>query len=123
MSRQAVVHASRLRYSHPSLEPPPCFHRLHEPRSSCIHTIGYPCLRCCDIAIACFWAAWLNTDGNDGVLIGCIAQCLAEHSLILRGIDDQGIGWCHHDVGIRMLLLNLPAGLSDTWSCIASLRL
>lgn len=44
MSRPAVVHSSRLRYSHPSLELPPCFHRLHEPRSSCIHTSGCPCL-------------------------------------------------------------------------------
>ena len=51
MNRQAVVHSSRLRYSHPSLEQPPCFRRLHELRSSCIHTIGYPCLRCGDIAI------------------------------------------------------------------------
>ena len=57
------------------------------------------------------------------ILIGCIAQCLSEHSLILRAIDDQGIGWCHHDVGIRMLLLDLPAGISNTWSGIASLRL
>ena len=84
----------------------------------------YGCWLCCsDIAIACFWAAWLDTDGNDGVLIGCIAQCLAEHSLILRSIDDEGIGWCHHDVGFRMLLLDLPAGIGNTWSGIASLRL
>ena len=123
MSKQAVVHSSKLRYSHPSPELPSCFHRQYEPRSSCIHTIGCPCLRCGDIAIACFRTAWLNTDGNDGVLIGSIAQCLAEHSLIFRGIDDQSIGWCHHDVGIRMLLLDLPAGISNTWSGIASLRL
>ncbi len=64
--------------------------RLHEQRSSCIHIIECPCLRSGDIAIACFWAAWLDTDGHDGVLIGCIAQCLPEHSLILRGIDDEG---------------------------------
>ena len=44
MSRQAVVHSSQLRYSHLNLELPPCFHRLHEPRSSCIHTIGCPFL-------------------------------------------------------------------------------
>ena len=44
MSKQAVVHSSRLRYSHPSLGLPPCFNRLHEPRSSCIHTSGCPCL-------------------------------------------------------------------------------
>ena len=119
MSKQATVHSSLLRYSHPSLELLLCFHRLHEPRSSCIHTIGCPCLRCGDIAIACFRASWLDTDGNDGVLIGCIAQCLAEHSLILRGINDQGIGWSHHDVGIRMLLLYLPAGIGNTWSGIA----
>ena len=119
MSRQAVGHASRLRYSRSSLELPLCFHRLHEPRSSCIHTSRYPCLRCGNIAIACFRAAWLDTDGNDGVLIGSITQCLAEPSLILRGIDDKGIGWCHHDVGIRMLLLDLPAGISNTWSGIA----
>ena len=123
MSKQTVVHSSRLRYSHSSLELPPYFHRLYELRSSCIHTIGCPCLRCSDIAIACFRTAWFNTDGHDGVLIGSIAQCLAEHSLILRGVDHQGIGWCHHDVGIRMLLLNLPAGISNTWSSIASLRL
>ena len=43
-SRQAAVHSSRLRYSHPSLELPPYFHRLHVLRSSCIHTIGCPCL-------------------------------------------------------------------------------
>ena len=53
------------------------------------------------------------------ILIGSIAQCLSEHSQILRAIDDQGIGWCHHDVGIRMLLLDLPAGISNTWSGIA----
>ena len=58
--------------------------RLHEPHCSCIHTIECPCLRCC------FWAAWLNTNRNDGVLIGSIAQSLAEHSLILRGINDEG---------------------------------
>ena len=51
MSRQAAGRASQQRYSHPSLELPPYFHRLHEPRSSCIHTSGCPCLRCCDIAI------------------------------------------------------------------------
>lgn len=123
MSKQAVVHSSRLRYSHSCLELPPYFHRLHELRSSYIHTIGCPCLRCGDIAIACLRAAWFDTDGNDGVLIGSKAQCLAEHSLILRGIDEQGIGWCHHDVGIRMLLLDLSAGISDTWSGVASLRL
>ena len=78
---------------------------------------------CSDIAIACLWAAGLDADGNNGFFVGCIAQCLAEHSLILRGIDDQGIGWCHYDVGIRMLLLDLPAGISNTWSGIASLRL
>ena len=44
MSRQAVVHSSRLQYSHPSLELPPCFRRQHEPRSSCIHTNGCSCL-------------------------------------------------------------------------------
>ena len=44
MSTQAAIHSSRLRYSHPSPELPPCFHRLHEPRSSCIHTSGCPCL-------------------------------------------------------------------------------
>ena len=51
MSKQAAVHSSRLQYSHPSLELLPYFHRLHEPRSSCIHTSGYPCLRCSYIAI------------------------------------------------------------------------
>ena len=90
MSKQAVVHSSRLRYSHSSLELPPYFHRLHELRSSCIHTIGCPYLRCGDIAMACFRAAWPDTDGNDGVLIGSIVQCLAEPSLILRGINDEG---------------------------------
>ena len=50
-NKQAVVHSSRLRYSHPSLELPPYFHRQHELRSSCIYTIGCPCLRCGDIAI------------------------------------------------------------------------
>ena len=123
MSKQPVVHSSRLRYSHSSLELLSCFLLLHELHSACIHIIGYPYLRCGDIAIACFRTAWLDTDGNDGVLIGSIAQCLAEHSLILRGIDDEGIGWWHHDVGIRMLLLDLPAGISNTLSGIASLRL
>ena len=107
MSRQEAGRVSRLLYSHPSFELPPCFHRLHEPRSSCIQTGGCPCLRCGDIAIACFRAAWLDTDGNDGVLIGCIAQCLAEHSLILRGINDQGIGWCHHDVGYSTIYFSM----------------
>lgn len=41
MRKQAVVHSSQLRYSHPSLELRPCFHRLHEPCSSCFHTIEY----------------------------------------------------------------------------------
>ena len=123
MSKQAVVHSSRLRYSHSSLELPPYFHRLHELRSSCIHTIGCPYLRCDNIAIACFRAAWFDTDSNYAVLIGSIAQCLAEHSLILLCIDDQGIGWCHHEVGIRMLILDLPAGISYTWSGITSHRL
>ena len=45
---------------------------------------------------------YFDTDSNDGVLIGSIAQSLAEHSLILRGINDEGIGWCHHDIGCRM---------------------
>ena len=42
MSRLAVVHSSRLRYSHPNLELPPCFHRLHELSSSYTHTSGCP---------------------------------------------------------------------------------
>ena len=44
MSKQEAGRASRLRYSHPNLEPLPSFHRLHEPRSSCIHTSGCPYL-------------------------------------------------------------------------------
>ena len=33
----------------------------------------YGCWLCCgNITIACFRAAWLNTDGNDGILIGCM---------------------------------------------------
>ena len=51
MSKPEVVHPSQLRYSHPSLELPPCFHRLHERRSSCIHASRCPCLRCSDITI------------------------------------------------------------------------
>ena len=39
-----------------------------------------------------------NTDSNDSVLIRSIVQCLAELSLILRGINDEGIGWCNHDM-------------------------
>ena len=41
MSKQAAVHSSQLQYSHPSLELRPCFHRLHEPLSYCIHTGRY----------------------------------------------------------------------------------
>ena len=78
---------------------------------------------CGDVAIACFRTTWLNANSHDGFFVGSIAQCLAQYSLILGGIDHQGIGWCHHDVGCRMLLQDLPAGISDTWSCIASLRL
>ena len=110
MSKQAAVHSSRLRYSHPSLELRPCFHRLHELRSSCIHTIGYPYLRCGDIAIACFWAAWLNTDGNYGVFIGSIAQCLTEHSLILQGIHDEG----DRPVWLQSIYCQLYEGTADT---------
>ena len=75
-----------------------------------IHTIGCPCLRCGDIAIACFRAAWLDTDGNDGVLIGNIVQCLAEHSLILRGINDQGdrTDW------LQSIYCQLNEGTADT---------
>ena len=47
MSKQAAGRASRLRGSHPRLELPPCFHRLHGPRSCCNHTIGCPCLTWC----------------------------------------------------------------------------
>ena len=110
MSKLAAVHSSRLRYSHPNLELPPCFHRLHEPRSSCIHTSGCPCLSCSDIAIVCLWAAWLDTDSNDGVLIGSIVQCLAEHSLILRGINDQGdrTDW------LQSIYCQLNEGTADT---------
>ena len=107
MSKPELVRSSWLRYSHPDLELLPCFHRLHEPRSSCIHTIGYYCLRCSDIAIACFQTAWINTDGNESVLIGCIVQCLAEHSLILQGINDEGIGWCHHDVAYSTIYFSM----------------
>ena len=110
MSKQAVVHSSRLRYSHSSLELPPYFHRLHELRSSCIHTIGCPYLRCGNIAIACFRAAWLNTDSNYGVLIGSIVQCLAEHSLILRDINDEGdrADW------LQSIYSQLNEGTTDT---------
>ena len=110
MSKQAVVHSSRLRYSHPSLELPPYFHRQHGPRSSCIHTSGCPCLRCGDIAMACFRAAWPDTDGNDGVLIGSIVQCLAEPSLILRGINDEGdrTDW------LQSIYCQLNEGTADT---------
>ena len=110
MSRQAVVHSSRLRYSYPSLELPPYFHQLNESSSSCIHTIGYPCLRCDNIAIASFWAAWLDSDSNDGVLIGNIAQCLAEHSLILRGINDEG----DRPVWLQSIYCQLNEGTADT---------
>lgn len=44
MSRQTADRASRLLYCRPSLELPPCSHRLYEPRSSCIHTSGCLCL-------------------------------------------------------------------------------
>lgn len=78
---------------------------------------------CGDVTIACFWAAGLDANGHDGFFVGSIAQCLAQYSLILGGIDYQSIGWCHHDVGCRMLLLDLPTSISNTWSRIASLRL
>ena len=84
--------------------------RLHESRSSCIHIIECPCLRCGDIAIACLWATWLNTDSNYAVLIGSIAQCLAEHSLILRGINDEGdrTDW------LQSIYYQLNEGTADT---------
>lgn len=44
MSKQVAVRVSRLQYSHPSLELPPCFHRQHEPHNFCIHTSGCPYL-------------------------------------------------------------------------------
>ena len=84
--------------------------RLHEPHCSCIHTTECPCLRCGDIAIACFQAARLDTDGNDGVLVGCIAQCLAEHSLILRGIDDEG----DRTDRLQSIYCQLNEGTADT---------
>ena len=37
----------------------------------------------------------------------------------LADIDDQGIGRSHHDIGIRVLLLNLPTGVSDAGSGVA----
>ena len=74
-----------------------------------------------DVTVTSFGATWLDANGNDGVLIGSIAQCLAQYSLILRGINDQGIGWCHHDVGIGVLLLYLPAGVSDAGGGVACL--
>lgn len=74
-----------------------------------------------DVAVAGLGASGLDADGDDSFLVCCIAECLAEDTLIFRGVDDQGIGWCHNDVSIRMFLLNLPTGISNTWSGIASL--
>ena len=76
-----------------------------------------------DIAIACLWSAGLDADGDDGFFVGGIAECLAEDALIFRGIDDEGIGGSHYDVGIGVLLLYLPAGVGDAGCCVACLWL
>ena len=49
-----------------------------------------------NIAVTGLRTAWLNTDGYYGFLIESIAQCLAQYSLILCGIDYQSIGWCYY---------------------------
>ena len=78
---------------------------------------------CSNIAIAYFRAAGLDANGHNGFFVGCVAQSLAQYSLKLCGIDYQSIGGGYNDVGSWMLLLDLPAGISNTWSGIACLRL
>ena len=75
-----------------------------------------------DVAVAGLGATGLDADGDDDFLVCSIAECLAEDTLVFRGVDDQSIGWSHHDVGFRMLLLNLPTSIGNTRCRIASLR-
>ena len=74
-----------------------------------------------DVAVAGFGAAGLDADGDDGFLVGGIAECLAENALIFGCVYNQGIGGCYNDVGIRMLLLDFPAGIGDAGGGVACL--
>lgn len=76
---------------------------------------------CGDVAIACFGAAGLDANGHDGFFVGSIVQSLAEDALIFDCVDDQGIGWCHHDVGIGVLLQDFPTSIGDAGGGIACL--
>ena len=73
------------------------------------------------IAIACLGAAGLDANGDDGFLVGGIAECLAENALIFGCVYNQGIGGCYNDVGIGVLLLNFPAGVGDAGGGVTSL--
>ena len=76
-----------------------------------------------DVAVASLGTAGLDADGDDDFLVGCIAECLAEDTLILGGVDDKSIGGGYYDVGIGMLLLDLPAGVGYTGGSVACLGL
>ena len=74
-----------------------CFLVWLFPESLYLVDFIYGCWLCsCDIAVTGLRTAWLNTDCYYRFLIGSIAQCLAQYSLILCGIDYQSIGWCHY---------------------------
>lgn len=76
-----------------------------------------------NITIACLWTAGLDANGHNGFFVGCIAQCLAEDTLIFGCVYDQGIGGGYNDVGIGVLLLDFPTSVSDAGGGVASLRL
>lgn len=74
-----------------------------------------------NVAVAGLGAAGLDADGDDNFLVGGIAECLSEDTLILGGVDDEGIGGGYHDVGIVMLLLDLPTSVGDAGGSVACL--
>ena len=129
MSKQAVVHSSRLRYSHPSLELPPCFHRLHEPRSSCIHTSGYPCLpwHCQPHPVEARYGDCPNClNRSNQTRLARYRFPLTSPSRHSRCLSSRRLGRaCRLPLSPVQYRKKVPSrpGISNTWSGIASLRL
>ena len=78
---------------------------------------------CGDVAIACFWAAWLDANGHDGFFVGSIVQSLAEDALIFGCVYNQSIGGGYNDVGIGVLLLDFPTSIGDAGGGVTCLWL
>ena len=76
-----------------------------------------------NISVASLWTRRFHSESNDGIAVFCKFKTLLDYSSELLNVCNYMITWCNHYVCLRVLALNAPADICNTWCCISATRL